>query len=71
MSITNSNNDTNNHASDRDLGLWFLEQSQLRSAWGRTNMDEDEGAPTELNTINSSAGPIWSTVATGFSFDLV
>ncbi|TQD74087.1 hypothetical protein C1H46_040371 [Malus baccata] len=56
MSTTNSNNGTNNHAGDRDLGLWFLEQSRLRSARGLTNMDEDEDAPTELNTINSSGG---------------
>ncbi|KAM1181004.1 hypothetical protein ACFX1Q_020887 [Malus domestica] len=56
MSTTNSNNGTNNHAGDRDLGLSFLEQSRLRSARGLTNMDEDEDAPTELNTINSSGG---------------
>ncbi|KAB2620512.1 ran-binding protein 10-like [Pyrus ussuriensis x Pyrus communis] len=56
MSTTNSNNGTNNHAGDRDLGLWFLEQSRLRSARGRTDMDEDDDAPTELNTINSSGG---------------
>ncbi|CAN6543085.1 unnamed protein product [Malus baccata var. baccata] len=56
MSTINSNNGTKNHAGDRDLGLWFLEQSRLRSARGRTNMDEDEDAPTELNTINSSGG---------------
>ncbi|RXH92436.1 hypothetical protein DVH24_033332 [Malus domestica] len=56
MSTANSNNSTNHHHGDRDLGFWFLEQSRLASARGLTDMDEDEDAPTELNTINSSGG---------------
>ncbi|XP_068304269.1 ran-binding protein M homolog [Pyrus communis] len=54
MSTANSNNSTNHHHGDRDLSLWFLEQSRLASARGLTNKDED--SPTELNTINSSGG---------------
>ncbi|KAL6297330.1 hypothetical protein ACE6H2_005472 [Prunus campanulata] len=53
--MSNNTNITNGH-SDRDLGLWFLEQSRLGSARVPTDMDEDEEAPTELNTINSSGG---------------
>ncbi|CAN6584389.1 unnamed protein product [Malus baccata var. baccata] len=56
MSTANSNNSTNHHHGDRDLGFWFLEQSRLAPARGMTDMDEDEDAPTELNTINSSGG---------------
>lgn len=48
---------SNNHHNALDLGLWFLDQSRLGSApRGPTDMDEDEEAPTELNTINSSGG---------------
>ncbi|XP_048331533.1 ran-binding protein M homolog isoform X3 [Ziziphus jujuba] len=57
-SVTNDINTTTttNSKSGQDLGLYFLERSRLGSAQGPCDMDEDEEAPTELNTINSSGG---------------
>lgn len=47
---------TNDSKSSHDLGHYFLERSRLGSAQGPCDMDEDEEAPTEVNTINSSGG---------------
>ncbi|XP_021288859.1 ran-binding protein 10 [Herrania umbratica] len=42
---------------NQDLGLYFLELARLGSAKAPTEMEEDEEeAPKELNTINSSGG---------------
>ncbi|KAK8597303.1 hypothetical protein V6N12_065774 [Hibiscus sabdariffa] len=42
---------------NRDLGLYFLELARLGSSKAPTEMEEDdEEAPKELNTINSSGG---------------
>ncbi|OMO78264.1 SPla/RYanodine receptor SPRY [Corchorus olitorius] len=64
----NSSNSSNNGESNngknssldienRDLGLYFLELARLGSSKAPTDMEEDEEeAPKELNTINSSGG---------------
>ncbi|PON85046.1 SPRY domain containing protein [Trema orientale] len=52
--ITAATTTTTNNG--EDLGRYFLERSRLSSARGPCDMDEDEEAPTELNTINSSGG---------------
>lgn len=54
--VTDGSNIPNGKSSSRDLGHYFLERSRLGSAQGPCDMDEDEEAPTELNTINSSGG---------------
>lgn len=43
---------------NQDLGAYFLEICKLGSSRvsGNIDMDEDEEAPTELNTLNSSGG---------------
>ncbi|EOY17278.1 hypothetical protein QUC31_001404 [Theobroma cacao] len=54
-----SKNGTSNSLSsvNHDLGLYFLELARLGSAKAPTEMEEDEEeAPKELNTINSSGG---------------
>ncbi|KAK6246573.1 hypothetical protein SCA6_009663 [Theobroma cacao] len=64
MNSCNSNNGeskngtSNSLASvNHDLGLYFLELARLGSAKAPTEMEEDEEeAPKELNTINSSGG---------------
>ncbi|KAJ7949690.1 Ran-binding protein 10 [Quillaja saponaria] len=48
-------NDFNSN-SHQDLALYFLELAKLGSTRGPCEMDEDDEAPTELNTINSSGG---------------
>ncbi|KAI4332306.1 hypothetical protein L6164_017228 [Bauhinia variegata] len=53
MSDSNGNSSNHNH---QDLGLYFLELARLGSSEGPCEMDEDEEAPTELNTLNSSGG---------------
>ncbi|XP_052874795.1 ran-binding protein M homolog isoform X2 [Gossypium arboreum] len=64
MNSSNTNNGQSNNGKssrldgiNRDLGLYFLELSRLRSSAAPTEMEEDEEeAPKELNTINSSGG---------------
>ncbi|KAF3445446.1 hypothetical protein FNV43_RR10622 [Rhamnella rubrinervis] len=56
MSTVTNDIDINNSKNSQDLGHYFLERSRLGSAQGPCDMDEDEEAPTELNTINSSGG---------------
>ncbi|TYJ18471.1 hypothetical protein E1A91_A09G125400v1 [Gossypium mustelinum] len=64
MNSSNTNNGQSNNGKssrldgiNRDLGLYFLELSRLRSSAAPTDMEEDEEeAPKELNTINSSGG---------------
>ncbi|GLT77566.1 hypothetical protein SLA2020_491360 [Shorea laevis] len=51
----NSSN-TNSGGVKRDLDSYFLEMARLASSPTPADMDEDEEAPTELNTINSSGG---------------
>ncbi|KAF4363618.1 hypothetical protein F8388_002159 [Cannabis sativa] len=45
-----------NATNGEDLARYFLDRSRLSLARGLCDMDEDEEAPTELNTINSSGG---------------
>ncbi|KAJ0085139.1 hypothetical protein Patl1_07189 [Pistacia atlantica] len=45
---------SNNNSKNQDLGLFFLERARS-SIWMGVE-EEDEEAPTELNTINSSGG---------------
>ncbi|KAJ4702617.1 SPla/RYanodine receptor (SPRY) domain-containing protein [Melia azedarach] len=56
MSINsnNSNNSNNNNIKNQDPGLYFLELARASSSTGVE--EEEEEAPTELNTINSSGG---------------
>ncbi|KAA3455346.1 ran-binding protein 10 [Gossypium australe] len=64
MNSSNTNNGQSNNGKssrldgiNRDLGLYFLELARLRSSAAPTEMEEDEEeAPKELNTINSSGG---------------
>lgn len=62
MNSTNSPNGdincskSNSDGVNRDLGQYFLDLARLASSSTPTYMDEDEEAPTELNTINSSGG---------------
>ncbi|GKV09090.1 hypothetical protein SLEP1_g20638 [Rubroshorea leprosula] len=56
-SDSNSSN-TNSGGVNRDLDPYFLELARLASSPTPTDMDKDEEAPTELNTINSSGGLI-------------
>ncbi|XVF63315.1 hypothetical protein PTKIN_Ptkin09bG0078000 [Pterospermum kingtungense] len=63
MNSSNSNNGESNGKSsvfdslNQDLGLYFLGLARLRSSKGPADMEEDEEeAPKELNTINSSGG---------------
>ncbi|KAK4284959.1 hypothetical protein QN277_001719 [Acacia crassicarpa] len=59
MTDTNGNSSSSNnhhHHNQQDLSLYFLELSRHGSSQGPCDMDEDEEAPTELNTINSSGG---------------
>ncbi|TYH53984.1 hypothetical protein ES332_D09G136900v1 [Gossypium tomentosum] len=64
MNSSNTNNGQSNNGKssrldgiNRDLGLYFLELARLRSSAAPTEMEEDEEeAPEELNTINSSGG---------------
>ncbi|KAE8666404.1 SPla/RYanodine receptor domain-containing protein isoform 2 [Hibiscus syriacus] len=54
-----SNNGNNNSfdSLSQDLGLYFLELARIGSSKAPVEMEEDEEVvPTELNTINSSAG---------------
>ncbi|GAB4844799.1 hypothetical protein Ancab_038186 [Ancistrocladus abbreviatus] len=44
-----------NNQQDR-IGGYYLEQAKLNSSGGEVEMDDEEVAPTELNTINSSGG---------------
>ncbi|GLT24981.1 hypothetical protein SLA2020_001400 [Shorea laevis] len=55
-SDSNSSSNTNSDGANRDLGFYFLELMRLASSPSPTDMEEDEEAPTELNTINSSGG---------------
>ncbi|XP_028800220.1 ran-binding protein M homolog isoform X2 [Neltuma alba] len=52
----NSSSSNNHHHHQEDLGLYFLDLSRQGLSQGPCDMDEDEEAPTELNTINSSGG---------------
>ncbi|GKV09089.1 hypothetical protein SLEP1_g20637 [Rubroshorea leprosula] len=52
---SNSSN-INSGGVNRDLDSYFLELARLASSPTPADMDEDEEAPTELNTINSSGG---------------
>ncbi|KAE8674563.1 SPla/RYanodine receptor domain-containing protein isoform 2 [Hibiscus syriacus] len=64
MNPSNSNNGESNNGKinsfdsiNRDLGLYFLELARVGSSKAPTEMEEDdEEAPKELNTINSSGG---------------
>ena len=64
MNCSNSNNGESNNGKssifdslNQDLGLYFLELARLGSSKAPTEMEEDEEeAPKELNTINSSGG---------------
>ncbi|MBA0856691.1 hypothetical protein Goshw_001710 [Gossypium schwendimanii] len=64
MNSSHTNNGQSNNGKssrldgiNRDLGLYFLELARLRSSAAPTEMEEDEEeAPKELNTINSSGG---------------
>ncbi|XP_022718265.1 ran-binding proteins 9/10 homolog isoform X2 [Durio zibethinus] len=64
MNSSNSNNGESNNGKsssfdslNQDLGLYFLELARLGSSKAPTDMEEDEEeAPKELNTINSSGG---------------
>ncbi|XWS23388.1 hypothetical protein CRYUN_Cryun28dG0009500 [Craigia yunnanensis] len=64
MNSSNSNNGESNNGKsssfdslNQDLGLYFLELARLGSSKALTEMEEDEEeAPKELNTINSSGG---------------
>ncbi|OMP07790.1 SPla/RYanodine receptor SPRY, partial [Corchorus capsularis] len=64
MNSSNSSNGESNNgknssldSGNRDLGLYFLELARLGSSKAPTDMEEDEEeAPKELNTINSSGG---------------
>lgn len=46
---------SNSSSKNQDLGLFFLERARSSSSWMGFE-EEDEEAPTELNTINSSGG---------------
>ncbi|XVE60750.1 hypothetical protein DITRI_Ditri05aG0152500 [Diplodiscus trichospermus] len=64
MNSSNSNNGESNNGKssifdslNQDLGLYFLELARLGASKAPTEMEEDqEEAPKELNTINSSGG---------------
>ncbi|XVF30064.1 hypothetical protein REPUB_Repub16aG0024700 [Reevesia pubescens] len=64
MNSSNSNNGESNNGKsssfdslNQDLGLYFLDLARLVSSKAPTEMEEDEEeAPKELNTINSSGG---------------
>lgn len=56
MSTTANDVSSKSGGGGGDLGRFFLERSRLCSARGPCEMDEDEEAPTELNTLNSSGG---------------
>ncbi|XP_039041837.1 ran-binding protein M homolog isoform X1 [Hibiscus syriacus] len=59
MNSSQSNNGNNNSfdSLSQDLGLYFLELARIGSSKAPVEMEEDEEVvPTELNTINSSAG---------------
>lgn len=56
MSTTANDVSSKSGGGGGDLGRYFLERSRLGSARGPCEMDEDEEAPTELNTLNSSGG---------------
>lgn len=55
MSDSNGNSSNHDHR-HQDLAMYFMEIARCGSSRGPCEMDEDEEAPTELNTINSSGG---------------
>lgn len=62
MTNSNSNSNSNNNSNSsknqkQDLGAYFLELARLGAARGASGVEEEEEeAPSELNTINSSGG---------------
>jgi hypothetical protein len=55
--MTNSNSNGNSSKNQKqDLGAYFLELARLGAARGARGVEEEEEAPIDLNTINSSGG---------------